>query len=178
MAHGTADVSVLREGDLGAPRDVVLDTHGPVLVGGEAQVVISLHQLVLDGTASMDEVLTVGVAQDNSPALPRPNLKVELGGKDGLWFISYLSGADAHLPLQSGVAESVAQVAVLGDGQHVLAEGVGHTQRGVGVEGGAELVPPEKGRIILMNDYYSSTSTLSRPWLCSLRPPDSLPRSI
>ena len=46
------------------------------------------------------------------------------------------------------MAESVAQVAVFGDGQHILTEGVGDTQCGVGVEGGAELVPPN---IILIN---------------------------
>ena len=88
MTHGTADVSVLWEGDLGAPCDVVLDTHGLVLIGCQTQVVVSLNQLVLDGTASVDEVLTVGVAQDHSSALPGPNLKVKLGGKDWLWFLS------------------------------------------------------------------------------------------
>ena len=41
MTHGTADICVLREYDLRTPRHPVLQTQGPVLVGGQAELVVS-----------------------------------------------------------------------------------------------------------------------------------------
>ena len=145
MTHGTADVSVLREGDDGSSRQSVLSAHDPLPVGGQAEVVVPLDELVLDGTAGVDQVLAVPVAEDHSAALWLGR-DLEICREYRLRLLAQLCRTNAHLILYPGVTEGVAQVAVLGHGQHVLAEGVCDAECGVGVQGRAELVPPAQGR--------------------------------
>lgn len=83
VAHGTADVSVLRVDDL-CVKDPVSEAHHPVLIGAQTQLVISeimiaffgrsldfsylfspLDQLILNWTASGGQVLLVGKTDYN-----------------------------------------------------------------------------------------------------------------